>query len=76
MRKIIIHRTGPDETVPYWVECPSLDIASMGDSVEDAVRMICEAIALHIEGLEADGEPVPPGEVETAPQSQTLLVDL
>lgn len=59
MRKIIIYRSEPDEETPYWVEYPSLGIASIGESVEDAVRMIQEAIALHIENLIAHGEPVP-----------------
>ena len=59
MRKIIIHRSDPDEEVPYWVECPSLGIASMGESIDEAVRMIHEAIGLHIEDLIAHGEPIP-----------------
>lgn len=59
MRKIIIHRSDPDEEVPYWVECPSLGIASMGDSIDDAIRMIEEAIELHIEDLIAHDEPLP-----------------
>ncbi len=60
MRKIVIHRSEPDEEVAYWVECPSLGIASMGDTVEEAIAMIREAIALHIEDMVANGEVVPP----------------
>ena len=60
MRRIIIHRSDPDEETPYWVECPSLGIASLGESMEDAIRMIQEAIELHIEDLIAHGEPIPP----------------
>jgi predicted RNase H-like HicB family nuclease len=60
MRKIVIHRSEPDEDVAYWVECPSLGIASMGDTVEEAIAMMREAIALHIEDLTEHGEPVPP----------------
>jgi predicted RNase H-like HicB family nuclease len=59
MRKIIIHRSDPDEEVPYWVEYPSLGIASMGDSIDHAIQMIQEAIELHIEDLIANDEPVP-----------------
>jgi predicted RNase H-like HicB family nuclease len=59
MRTIIIHRSEPDEEVAYWVECPSLGIASMGDTIEDAIAMIREAIELHIEDLIAHGEKVP-----------------
>ncbi len=60
MRKIIIHRSNPDEEVAYWVECPSLGIASMGDTIDEAIRMIHEAIGLHIEDLMAHGEVIPP----------------
>lgn len=56
MRKIIIHHSEPDEEVPYWVECPSLGIASMGETIEEAIGMIREAIELHIEDLIAHGE--------------------
>ena len=76
MRKIIIHRTDPDEEVPYWVECPSLGIASMGESIDDAIRMIREAIALHIEDLIANGEPIPPADSETVPDTQSLVLDI
>ena len=62
MRKIIIHKSEPNEEVAYWVECPSLGIASMGDTVEDAIRMIREAIALHLEDLAKNGDPIPPGD--------------
>ncbi len=60
MRKIIIHRSDPDEAVPFWVECPSLGIASLGETIEEAIQMIQEAIALHLEDLIASGEPIPP----------------
>ncbi|MBC8098682.1 MAG: type II toxin-antitoxin system HicB family antitoxin [Armatimonadetes bacterium] len=60
MRKIIIYRSEPDEPTPYWVECPSLGIASLGDSIDHAIHMIQEAITLHVEDLMAHGEPVPP----------------
>jgi predicted RNase H-like HicB family nuclease len=65
MRKIVIHRSDPDEETAYWVECPSLGIASMGDTIDEAIRMIHEAIALHIEDLIAHDEPVP-SEIHTA----------
>jgi|GEM_PF-1268837 len=76
MRKIIIHRSEPDEEVPYWVECPSLGIASMGETIDDAIRMIQEAIALHIEDLIAHGEAVPPEDTETFPIEQSLVLDV
>jgi predicted RNase H-like HicB family nuclease len=67
MRKIIIHRSDPDEEVPYWIECPSLGIASMGETIDDAIRMIHEAIELHLEDLIAHGEPIPPEDVDELP---------
>lgn len=76
MRRIIIHRSDPDEAVPYWVECPSLGIASMGESIDDAIRMIQEAIALHIEDLIAHGETVPPEDVDVLPPEQALVLDV
>ena len=48
-------RTGYAAYVPDLPGC----IAS-GDSIEDAERLIGEAIAFHIEGLREDGLPVPP----------------
>ncbi len=75
MRRIVIHKSDADEDVAYWVECPSLGIASMGDSVEEAIAMIREAIALHIEDLIAHGEPVPPGDIEDWPIAQELVIE-
>jgi predicted RNase H-like HicB family nuclease len=76
MRKIIIHRSDPDEEVAYWVECPSLGIASMGETIDEAIRMIHEAIELHIEDLVAHGEPIPAEDVETLPEAQALVLDI
>ena len=76
MRKIIIHRSDPDEAVPYWVECPSLGIASMGESLEDAIRMIQEAIELHFEDLAAHGEQIPPEDANAVPVEQLLVLDI
>ncbi len=76
MRRIIIHRSDPDEAVPYWVECPSLGIASLGESIDDAIRMIHEAIELHIEDLIAHGEPVPAEDAEFVPDEQALVLDV
>jgi predicted RNase H-like HicB family nuclease len=76
VRKIIIHRSEPDEEVPYWVECPSLGIASLGESIDDAIRMMHEAIELHIEDLIAHGEPVPADDADTLPVEQSLVLDV
>jgi predicted RNase H-like HicB family nuclease len=42
----------------YAPELPGLGAA--GSSVEEVERLIREAIPLHIEGLRANGDPVPP----------------
>jgi len=75
MRKIILHRSDSDEEIPYWVECPSLGIASYGESIDDAIRMIHEAIELHIEDLLAHGETVPPEDADEVPLEQVLVLD-
>ncbi len=75
MRKIIIHRSDPDEDVAYWVECPSLGIASMGDTVEEAIAMIREAIALHLADLAAHGEAAPPEDSDELPVTQVLVIE-
>lgn len=76
MRTIIIHHSEPDEETAYWVECPSLGIASMGDTIDEAVRMIHEAIALHLEDLAAHGEPIPPEDAAAIPVQQSLVLDV
>jgi len=76
VRQIIIHRSEPDEEVAYWVECPSLGIASMGDTIDEAIRMIHEAIALHIEDLIANGDSVPAEDSDFVPDAQTLVLDV
>jgi predicted RNase H-like HicB family nuclease len=56
-RQVILH---PAEEGGYWVEVPSLPgCFSQGDSKEEALENIREAIALHIEDMIAAGEDVP-----------------
>ena len=51
-----IHR---DDT-GYGVSFPDLPgCVSVGGTVDDAVRQGSEALAFHVEGLVADGEPIP-----------------
>ena len=53
----LIHRddTGYGVSFPDFPGC-----VSVGDTVDDAVRQGSEALAFHVEGLVADGEPMPP----------------
>ena len=57
-RQVLLH---PEETGGYSVTVPSLPgCFSEGETIEEALAMIKEAIELHIECLVADGEEVPP----------------
>lgn len=49
-----------DESGGYVVSCPSLPgCYSQGETIDEAVANIREAIELYIEVLEEDGKPVP-----------------
>jgi len=57
MRQVILI---PDETGGYTVEVPSLPgCYSQGETVDEALANIKEAIELHIESMIAHGEDVP-----------------
>ena len=50
----------PDETGGYLVSCPSLPgCYSQGETVEEAMKNIEEAILLCLEDMEAEGEKIP-----------------
>jgi len=58
MRQVIVIRDF--ETGGYTVEVPSLPgCVSQGETVDEALANIKEAIELYIEVLEEDGKPVP-----------------
>ena len=55
---IVVHK---DEESSYRVTVPDLPgCFSGGDTLDDAFLAVQEAILLHIEGMLADGEPLPP----------------
>ncbi|HEX7927423.1 MAG TPA: type II toxin-antitoxin system HicB family antitoxin [bacterium] len=57
MRQVILFR---DESGGWVVECPSLPgCVSQGDTRDEAIANIREAIDLYIEVLKEDGKPVP-----------------
>ena len=62
MRQVLIY-PGEDG---FWVaECPSLPgCISQGESREDAIRNIREAIDLYVEVLEDEGLPIPQDRLE------------
>ena len=50
----------PEETGGFMVSVPALPgCFTQGASLEECRKRAAEAIAVHIAGLEADGEPVP-----------------
>lgn len=50
----------PDETGGYVVSCPSISgCFSQGDTIEEALENIKEAIELCLEDMKEHGEPIP-----------------
>jgi len=43
----------------YSAIVPALDVASWGHTVPEALRMVEEALQLHLESLAAHGDPIP-----------------
>ena len=57
---VILHS---DETGGYWVEVPALPgCASQGETVEEALENVKDAIKLYLEVLREDGTPIPTDE--------------
>lgn len=55
---VVIHK---DTESIYGVTVPDLPgCFSAGDTLDEAIQSVQEAIACHVEGLLLDGEPVPP----------------
>lgn len=54
---VVLHK---DEKSGYGVTVPDLPgCFSAGDTLEEAIESVHEAIACHVEGLLMDGEPIP-----------------
>lgn len=50
-----------DGSTNYSAYCPDLPgVIATGDTMEECQAEMAEAIAFHIEGMIADGDPVPP----------------
>ena len=68
----ILLEPDPDEG-GYTVTVPALPgIVTQGDTLEEAIAMAKDAIKCHIEGLLADGEPVP----EEKEHPQAIIVSV
>jgi len=59
---IIIEKTDTNTFGAYAPDLPG--VAVTADTIDEARELIREAIALHLEGLEADGQPIPTPSVE------------
>ena len=59
IRQIVIHRAEEDET-GYWAECPSLPgCVSQGETIEETITNMKDAIQGYITSLEKRGLPIP-----------------
>ena len=57
MRYAVVIEKGPQS---YGAHAPDLPgCIAVGDTIEEVERLIRQAIALHIQGLQEDGLPVP-----------------
>lgn len=57
MKYAVVIEKGPDS---YGAHVPDLPgCVAAGESREEVIQLIREAIEFHIEGLRADGQPVP-----------------
>jgi predicted RNase H-like HicB family nuclease len=64
MRHVLIYK---DEDRRWVAECPSLPgCVSQGETREETIRNIREAIEAYVEALEMDGLPVPPENSEAS----------
>jgi len=57
MRYRVVIERGETSYGAYVPDLPGC--VAVGETAEEVRRLIAEAIALHLEGLRADGEPVP-----------------
>ena len=57
MKYAVVIEKGPNNYSAYVPDLPGC--VSTGMTLEDVARNIREAIELHLEGLQAEGEPIP-----------------
>lgn len=63
-----------DEDGAHIATVPSVPgVVEQGDSVEEAVERLKEALAFHLESLEMEGEEIPPSD---APEREVRNVEL
>lgn len=68
MRYLVVVEKGPSSFGAYVPDLPGCIAA--GESKEEVLALIRDAIELHLEGLKEDGQPIP------APSSTSELVEV
>lgn len=68
MRYLVVVEKGPTSFGAYVPDLPGC--IAVGESREEVLASIQEAIEFHLEGLKQDGEPIP------APTSSSEVVDV
>jgi len=68
MRYLVVVEKGPESFGAYVPDLPGCVAA--GESREEVLALIREAIEFHLEGLKEDGEPIP------MPSSSSELVEV
>ena len=68
MKYAVIIEKGPTSYGAYVPDLPGC--MATGDTREEVIKLIQEAIEFHIEGLREDGQPVPP------PSSSIEFIDV
>ena len=68
MRYLVVVETGPTSFGAYVPDLPGC--VAVGESRDEVLALIHEAIEFHLEGLKEDGQPIPP------PSSSGELVEV
>jgi predicted RNase H-like HicB family nuclease len=58
MRYAVIYEKGPTSYGAYVPDLPGC--VPVAETLDEVKQLIREAVALHLEGLRADGDPIPP----------------
>ena len=57
MRYAVVIEKGPTSVGAYVPDLPGC--VAVADTVEEARRLIAEAVQVHLEGMREDGDPIP-----------------
>lgn len=68
MKYAVVIEQGPTSYGAYVPDLPGC--VATGDTREEVIKLIQEAIEFHIEGLKEDGQPIPP------PSSSVEFIDV